>query len=833
MKNIYVGLLAAVACTYSLQAAANLVNDNNLNLVFTGENSSFSESVVSPEISLNKLSAFNPNNAVKLAAVCSVGGGGCAGLKFGEGNNSMNLDDDSQCSDEGYVKSCPEGKVPDENNRCPHNKSYFKCRDANTSCDDGYSKSACNSTTQVQTASYTNEAGSTCYQCRDKTCSEGGYTASLTSCQNGTAVSFANKTCYKDVSAKTCENGGYKSSIPTNNKCDSTTYCSNTCYTNCKQPTCEESGFLSTCPTNHDCDTVTSGTYGRTCYKDKGQPTCEDGNYKSGVPTNQVCTPVSYSGRTCYKDCYQPQCSAGGYLDACPTNQSGTTVTYYGRNCVKDCKVNETEIACEIGSVLYEDKKCYSSTTKTPIAVVFDTGDHLAVALEQNTAPWAGKTGDITGLAQCSSGTLLACGIDGKSNTETIINFGKANYLTYPAAEYCNKYTTTGTSAGEWFLPSFDELNKIYSNKSIINTALNQLEKSPLSEASYWSSTYQNSNSAWYLGMQDGKSSANYLSGPSHNVRPVIQYVESTETEITCKFGSILYQDLKCYSKTKKTPIGVVIDNLNKRALALTEATVTSTIKVITDNVKYAEAYNAAGVYGWNYATENDLDIMKENVDTLNIILASISGAIKLDTTSPGYVGEEDGLVLIESSGSNRVNRCMNTSLCIQSVNTTADLSDKNFKIRLVLFYGDCGSYQTSIPTNQKCTSVIYNGNTCYKDCRAYTCSDGGYQSSNKFQCATGTLTSVSYKGLTCYHCVGTSTPKPIEKCEDYGYLTPGSTAACACTYGNKPVIATTSSGTTLSCVRCGTYAECGNSSVGFQCLKCNYKADADPVNPL
>ena len=477
---------------------------------------------------------------------------------------------------------------------------------------------------------------------------------------------------------------------------------------------------------------------------------------------------------------------------------------------------------------MYEDKKCYSSTTKTPIAVVFDTGDHLAVALEENTAMWAGKTGDITGLAQCSSDTLLTCDIDGKSNTETIINFGKANYLTYPAAEYCNKYTTTGTNAGEWFLPSFYELNKIYNNKSIINTALNQLEKSPLSEEKYWSSTYQNSQSAWYLRMQGGNSSADYLNGPSNNVRPVIQYVESTETEITCKFGSILYKDLKCYSKTKKTPIGVVIDNTNKRAIALDETRITSTVQDLI-NAGYSKNYgNTIGVPGWDWATTNDLNLMKENVDALNAVLSTISGAKVLSKTNAGYVGGEPAIV--GGNDIDLVSRCMNTDLCLAVVGTTADLSKYDYRVRLVLFYGDCGSYQTST-NGQKCTSVIYNGNTCYKDCRAYTCSDGGYTSKD-LPCAKGTSQSVLYKGLTCYHCVGDEENlEPVkETCEDLGYLTSESTAACACTYGYQPVTATTSSGTKLSCARCGTYAECGGGNT-YKCVNC--RLTADPVNPL
>ncbi len=626
---------------------------------------------------LRPTSSFNIDNAVKLAAVCSVGGGGCNGLSFGSSDNSMNLNKSSQCEDDGYVRSCPAGEVRDENSLCPHDKSYFKCRKAVNSCDDGYSQTACNTSTQVQTASYKNEAGNTCYQCRNKTCAEGGYTASITSCQNGTTVTFANQTCYSNVSAKTCENGGYKSSIPTNNKCDSTTYCSKTCYTNCKQPTCEESGYLSSCPSNHDCTTVTTGTYGRTCYNDGGQPTCETGNYKSGIPTNYVCTPVTYYGRTCYKDCYQPQCSAGGYVDACPTNQIGTSVAYYGRNCLKDC---------------YQP--------------------------------------------QCAAGGYVDTCPTGQSGT---------------AVTYYGRTCYKGCAADE--------------------------------------------------------------------------------VEIVCKFGSILYSDLKCYSKTQKTPIGVVIDNLGKRALALDEVAVTSknpaTIETFIKDL-YAENYSKAGVSGWSYATANDLDIMRENVETLNTILASISGASKLDTTNEGYIGGEarfleaydyfENVEFVEE----RVNRCMGETICLVAVNTNFDMSGHDFKIRLVLFYGDCGSYNSSIPSNKKCTSIIYNGNTCYKDCRDYTCSDGGFQSNNKFQCSTGTLKSVSYHGLTCYHCTGTSTPTLAKDCYIAGsqYFDSLSEESCNCPYGVIGDIVTTASGS-KTCYRCGLYSECYKNGAQM-CLMCD-----------
>ncbi|MGN0914307.1 MAG: hypothetical protein ACI4OW_05380 [Alphaproteobacteria bacterium] len=83
----------------------------------------------------------------------------------------------------------------------------------------------------------------------------------------------------------------------------------------------------------------------------------------------------------------------------------------------------------------------------------------------------------------------------------------------------------------------------------------------------------------------------------------------------------------------------------------------------------------------------------------------------------------------------------------------------------------------------------------------------------------TGTIT---YNGLTCYSCIdrpSLNNNNEDTSCENHGYLTPGSTAACACEYGNIAVKVNTSSTTSTNCMRCGTYDECGgNSEYCFQC---------------
>ena len=409
--------------------------------------------------------------------------------------------DELKCEEEGYVNACPNGKIKDENNICPYTSSYFKCREPNNSCDDGYAQSACTSE-QVKENSYTNEAGNTCYQCRDKTCAEGGYATSLTSCQNGTAFSFANKTCYKDISDKTCEDGGYSSSCPTNQEGTPVSYCGKNCYSGCKQPTCEDGGYLSSVPKNNVCKDITY--YGRTCKTDCKQPSCSDGGYKNDIPTNNVCTQVDYYGTKCFKDCYQPTCDNGGYKDAVPSNQTCTPVTYYGRNCQKDCEPNEIQIACQIGSILYEDQKCYSKTNKTPIAVVFDTDKKLAMGL---TSPYwrpsFGQRGiDIPDLENCTADNILSsCDTDGYSNTQKLIAFSKEkNYFgnnVFGAAEYCYEYTTEGTKAGDWFLPSYAEFNNLWKVRNKLKATFESFGETFPNCSVYWTSNEYSDIEAW------------------------------------------------------------------------------------------------------------------------------------------------------------------------------------------------------------------------------------------------------------------------------------------------------------------------------------------------
>ena len=72
-----------------------------------------------------------------------------------------------------------------------------ECKSCSNACDSGYSLTACSSS-QVQTASKTNQCGNSCYSCRAKTCTDGGYEGTIPSGKTCTKVAYANLSCYTD-----------------------------------------------------------------------------------------------------------------------------------------------------------------------------------------------------------------------------------------------------------------------------------------------------------------------------------------------------------------------------------------------------------------------------------------------------------------------------------------------------------------------------------------------------------------------------------------------------------------------------------------------------------
>ncbi len=223
-----------------------------------------------------------------------------------------------------------------------------------------------------------------------------------------------------------------------------------------------------------------------------------------------------------------PSCAALGYdktstdctgqaMLKCPFDQS--KVFCAGASACGGGSGTPDGSGCNDGDFLFADKSCsvVLLSGRNPIGIVFSSENRLAVALNERKLEWGGYGKEIGSAAR---------GTSGKSNTEAILAYGKTNNISYPAAEYCNKYSTSGTKAGDWFLPSLEELKLLSNNFSGINSALKILGKPTLPEAEdeyYWSSSEGNKSNAWRLVPSSGDTS--YTSkDSSYRVRPVLAF---------------------------------------------------------------------------------------------------------------------------------------------------------------------------------------------------------------------------------------------------------------------------------------------------------------------
>ena len=121
-----------------------------------------------------------------------------------------------------------------------------------------------------------------------------------------------------------------------------------------------------------------------------------------------------------------------------------------------------------------------------------DTGLVCAIQDQSSSIQWiiGGSTQTTT-----NGGTLASIG-QGQKNTTAMM--GQAGY-TGGAAKVCNDYSITVNEItySDWFLPSKDELNQMYTNKATINTTAAANSGSNFSNVYYLSSTEYDVNSAW------------------------------------------------------------------------------------------------------------------------------------------------------------------------------------------------------------------------------------------------------------------------------------------------------------------------------------------------
>jgi hypothetical protein len=149
------------------------------------------------------------------------------------------------------------------------------------------------------------------------------------------------------------------------------------------------------------------------------------------------------------------------------------------------------------------------------IAYILQSGDHgyvigeihglITSSVDLSTGiQWFNGVSSDTGATGTAFGT-------GQANTTTIVNAQGAGIY---AAQLCNDYINTDTGTGvysDWYLPSQDELNKLYLNKASVGGFDNGY---------YWSSSEVNFIGARSQFFNDG-SQDNWYKGSTFRVRAV------------------------------------------------------------------------------------------------------------------------------------------------------------------------------------------------------------------------------------------------------------------------------------------------------------------------
>jgi hypothetical protein len=147
----------------------------------------------------------------------------------------------------------------------------------------------------------------------------------------------------------------------------------------------------------------------------------------------------------------------------------------------------------EVGDSYGGGKVAYILQSGDPGYISGQTHGLIAATADQSTGiAWSNITSTLVG------GTDTAYGTGAANTTKIIAQAGHSS----SAAKVCADYTVTVNSVtyDDWFLPSKDELNKLY---------LNQVAIGGFADDKYWSSSEGDAYIAWFQYFGDGSQYAN------------------------------------------------------------------------------------------------------------------------------------------------------------------------------------------------------------------------------------------------------------------------------------------------------------------------------------
>jgi len=157
--------------------------------------------------------------------------------------------------------------------------------------------------------------------------------------------------------------------------------------------------------------------------------------------------------------------------------------------------VGGTPAGLTIGDPFAGGKVAYILQPGDPNYVAGEMHGIISASVNQSTGAQWGCLETFIG----ATATNLGAGL---TNTSAIVNGCGTQGI---AARICNDLILNGFS--DWYLPSKDELNKLYQNKNIIGDFYS---------AEYWSSSENSTEVAWVQSFVNGGQSFNFKGYPSH-----------------------------------------------------------------------------------------------------------------------------------------------------------------------------------------------------------------------------------------------------------------------------------------------------------------------------
>ena len=153
-----------------------------------------------------------------------------------------------------------------------------------------------------------------------------------------------------------------------------------------------------------------------------------------------------------------PSCTTLGYTEtsSCDGGLKCPFGSYW--YCPSNSGSGGASSTCKIGSILFSDKTCGDEAQygKTPIGIVVYLGGSggQALALEsiKRYQQWSNSETDIAGLTNYSNYSTIQTDFASCENSKIIMAAGDKNK--YPAVWAAYEYSTEGTKAGDWCLPS-------------------------------------------------------------------------------------------------------------------------------------------------------------------------------------------------------------------------------------------------------------------------------------------------------------------------------------------------------------------------------------------